>query len=52
MDNYLRYNYYIDNMQTNDIPELPTESLQRILALVKGSGTTITSQIIAHYKRV
>lgn len=52
MDNYLRYNYYIDNMQTNDIPELPTESLQRILALIKGNGTAITSQIIAHYKRV
>ncbi len=39
MDNYLRYNYYIDNMQTHDIPELPIESLQRILVLIKGGGT-------------
>ncbi|CAK81273.1 unnamed protein product (macronuclear) [Paramecium tetraurelia] len=52
MDNVLRYNYYIDNMQTQDIPELSVDKIQRIQKLIGKVEQGHAIQINTHYKRV
>ncbi|CAD8198362.1 unnamed protein product [Paramecium pentaurelia] len=52
MDSVLRYNYYIDNMQTQDIPELSIDKIQRIQRLIGKVEQGHVIQINAHYKRI
>ncbi|CAD8124635.1 unnamed protein product [Paramecium sonneborni] len=52
MDSVLRYNYYLDNMQTQDIPELPQDKIKRIQKLIGKVEQNHVIQINAHYKRV